>query len=133
MKKLFSTLAFVAAIACTATAQNKAHEVARFNSESIEMGTIKQGVPAPATFTVTNIGKAPLVIEKTMPSCGCTMSDYTRTPILPGKTGFVKATYNAAAPGKFSKTVSVKFAGVEEVVSLNISGEVDAPKVAGNN
>lgn len=133
MKKLFSTIILVAAIACSASAQNKVHDVARFEKESIEMGMIKQGTPAPATFTITNISKSPIIIEKAVTSCGCTMSEYTRTPILPGKTGFIKATYNAATPGKFTKSVTVKFAGVDEVIALNISGEVEAAKVAGTN
>jgi hypothetical protein len=133
MKKLFTTLALVAAISGAASAQTKLHDVAKFDKESVEMGTIKQGVPAPATFTVTNIGKSPLIIEKAQAGCGCTMADYTKSPILPGQTGMVKATYNAAAAGKFNKGVTVKFAGVEEVVSLAISGEVEAPKVAGNH
>jgi hypothetical protein len=127
MKKLFSVLLIMAACSA-AQAQNKASDVAKFNTETIRMGKLKQNVPATATFVVTNIGNQPLVLEKPIPSCGCTAADYTKTPIAPGASGFVKATYNAAAPGSFTKTVSVKFTGLTDVTALSISGEVEPAK-----
>jgi hypothetical protein len=45
----------------------------------------------------TNTGSTPLVISNVRGSCGCTVTDYTKEPIAPGKTGNVKATFNAAA------------------------------------
>jgi hypothetical protein len=132
MKKILCTMLLTAAITGAAFAQNKAHDVARFNTESIDMGKVRQNEPMPAVFTVTNIGKTPLVIEKAVPACGCTAREYTTEPILPGKTGTVKATYNAAAVGKFNKSVTVKFAGIDEPVTLNISGEVEAKVAAAN-
>ena len=126
MKKLFTAIAIMAAISTTSFAQTKVTDVAKFNTESIELGKLKQGVPATATFVIKNIGKKPLMIEKTIPSCGCTAADYTKTPILPGKSGTVTATYNAAAMGKFNKSVSVKFAEIPDITTLAISGEVEA-------
>ena len=41
-----------------------------------------------------------------------------------GKAGEIKATYNAASIGAFEKHMTVKFAGVEEVKSITIKGEV---------
>jgi len=133
MKKLITSLLIAAAISTTAAAQTQVTEVTRFNTERIQMGKLKQGEPATATFTVTNTGNKPLFIEKTMPSCACTTPEYTKTPIAPGKTGFVKATYNAGNMGSFTKTVYVKFAGVEKVSELVISGEVQAAKAVVKN
>jgi hypothetical protein len=126
MKKLFTAIAIMAAISTTSYAQTKVSDIAKFNTESIDLGKLKQGVPTTATFIVKNISKKPLLIEKTMPSCGCTAAEYTKTPILPGKTGTVTATYNAAALGKFNKSVSVKFAELPDITTLGISGEVEA-------
>jgi Protein of unknown function (DUF1573) len=43
---------------------------------------------------------------------------------MPGGSGFIKATYNAAAPGAFNKTVTVT-ANIESgFVQLTIKGEV---------
>lgn len=102
----------------------KADEIAKFTSETVDLGTVKKGNPVTATFTVTNIGKEDLVIENVTPGCGCTKSDYTKEPIKAGKTGTITATYNAANAGKFSKSVYVKFMGVEEQKSISIVGDV---------
>jgi hypothetical protein len=103
----------------------KVNDVAKFSSETVDMGKLKLNNPVTATFTVTNVSKEDLVIENVTPGCGCTKSDYTKEPIKPGKTGTITATYNAAAPGKFTKTVYVKFLGVDEQKSLVIVGTVE--------
>lgn len=124
MKKLL--LSFTALFIATAMfAQTKTvADVAKFATETIDLGKVKQGVPVTATFTVTNVSKEPLIIEQANPTCGCTIGDYTKTPILPGKTGTITATYNAAAASHFTKTMTVKFAGVDEVKNIIITGDV---------
>jgi len=67
-----------------------------------------------------------LIIEQANPTCGCTISDYTKEPIAPGKTGVINATYNAAAIGHFEKHLTVKFAGVAEMKSITFVGDVIA-------
>ena len=126
MKKLlFSLMAFTFATAVFA--QKKADDVAKLSTETFDFGKIKQNVPSTATFVVTNIGTEPLIIEQANPTCGCTISDYTKAPIAPGKTGYIKATYNAAALGGIHKTLTVKFAGVDEIKQINLAGEVLEP------
>lgn len=122
MKKLL--LAVLVLSSTTLFAQKKANDIAKLNVETYDFGKIKQNVPAVATVVVTNIGTEPLLIDQASPSCGCTISDYTKTPIAPGKTGTIKATYNAAALGKFDKTITVKFAGADDVKFIKLTGEV---------
>ncbi len=105
-------------------AQKKSDDVAKFTSEIYDYGKIKQGVPAVATFTVTNISKEPLIIELASPTCGCTISDYTKEPIAPGKTGIITATFNAASPSHIDKHLTVKFAGVDDIKSITLTGDV---------
>lgn len=127
IKKSYMKHLLIACFAlCTfvATAQKKVAEVAKFSSESVDLGKVKVGNPVTGTFTVTNVGTTPLVIENVTPGCGCTKSDYTKEPIAAGKTGTITATYNAAVVGNFSKTVYVKFAGVNEQANLNVVGQV---------
>lgn len=107
-------------------AQKKADEVAKFNVETFDFGKIKQNVPVTATFIVTNISKEPLIIEQANPSCGCTVSDYTKAPIAPGKTGYIKAIYNAADLGPVNKQITVKFMNASDIKFLNFKGEVSA-------
>ncbi|MBL7865466.1 MAG: DUF1573 domain-containing protein [Cyclobacteriaceae bacterium] len=89
-----------------------------------DFGKIKQGVPVTHEFSFVNKGKAPMIITNAQPSCGCTIPSWTKDPIPPGGQGYVKATYNAASPGAFDKSVTVT-ANVETgVVTLRIRGEV---------
>ena len=130
MKKLL--LAVLALSSTTLFAQKKADDIAKFNTETFDFGKIKQNVPATATVVVTNIGTEPLMIDQAAPSCGCTISDYTKTPIAPGKTGEIKATFNAAAIGRIDKTITVKFAGADDVKFIKLTGEVLAPTDSSN-
>lgn len=119
----------VAVIAITSTVLSqpqtkKVADVAKFTNETIDFGKIKQSIPAKGTFTVTNISTAPLIIEQANPTCGCTISDYTKEPIAPGKTGVINATYNAANSGHFEKHLTVKFAGIDEMKSITFTGDV---------
>lgn len=123
MKHFF--FAFTALIVANIViAQTKVADKVKFASEIVDLGTVKQGNPVTGTFTLTNIGQEPLVIESVTPGCGCTKSDYTKEPIMAGKTGTITATYNAAAAGNFSKTVYIKFKGIDEQKSVSITGKV---------
>jgi Protein of unknown function (DUF1573) len=104
----------------------KISDVAKFDSDTINLGHIKQSNPTKGTFTVTNISKSPLIIEQANPTCGCTISDYTKAPIAPGQNGVINATYNAAGIGHFEKHLTVKFAGVNEMKTITLRGEVMA-------
>ena len=131
MKKLLLSVA-VLAITSSLFAQpqaKKASDVAKFDKETIDFGKIKQGIPTKGTFVVTNITDAPLIIEAANPTCGCTISDYTKSPIAPGKTGVINATFNAANVGHFEKHLTVKFAGVEEMKTITFTGDVLSPEV----
>ena len=108
-------------------AQKKADDIAKLNTDNYDFGKVKQNTPPTATITVTNIGSEPLIIEQATPSCGCTVSDYTKAPIAPGKTGTITATYNAAAVGPINKTLTVKFAGADDVKFVKLTGEVLTP------
>ncbi len=125
MKKLL--IAILALTSTTLFAQKKADDLAKLSVETYDLGKVKQGVPATATFVVTNIGTTPLLIEQANPTCGCTISDYTKSEIAPGKTGTIKATYNAANLGHIDKTLTVKFAGADDVKNIKLTGEVLEP------
>lgn len=101
-------------------------ESAAFKWTAVEhdFGKIKQGIPVVHEFTFINKGQAPLVISTVQASCGCTVTSYTKDPIAPGGEGFVKATYNAASLGQFTKTVTVNANTEDGVAKLTIKGEV---------
>lgn len=123
MKKIILSFAALA-LTTVLFAQKTVADIAKFTTETVDLGKIKVGNPTTAVFTVTNIGKDPLIIEQANPTCGCTISNYTKEPIAPGKTGTINATYNAAGVSHFDKHLTVKFAGVDEIKSITLSGDV---------
>ncbi len=123
MKQIVLSLALLT-VSAFAFAQKKLAEVAKFKAEVVDQGKLKQNKPEDVTFVVTNIGTEPLLIEQATPGCGCTAGDYTKAPIAPGQTGTITARYNAANVGPFTKNLTVKFAGIDETISLTLKGEV---------
>lgn len=121
-KTLLLVTAFTFSVALFA--QKKVADVAKFETEVINQGTLKQNEPKEVKFIVTNISKEPLIIEQASPTCGCTVGDYTKSPIAPGATGFISAKFNAVNVGHFDKHLTVKFAGVDETKSITITGNV---------
>ena len=90
------------------TVQNvKSETPITWKSELIDLGQIPQNKPRSIEFEFKNTGKTAVVISNVKASCGCTATDYTKTPIQPGETAKITATYNAAAKGAFTKTVTV--------------------------
>lgn len=82
--------------------------VAAFGKIEHDFGTIKEGQSVEYTFQVKNSGEAPLIIQKADPSCGCTVPDWTKEPIPPGGSGFVKAKFDSSGKtGIQNKTITV--------------------------
>jgi hypothetical protein len=96
----------------------------KWQETNYNFGDIKKGVPVTHDFTFVNTTSETIVISNVKASCGCTATNYTKTPIKPGETGFVSAKFNAAATGPFSKTVRVNFNEGEKPVTLVIKGKV---------
>lgn len=122
MKKiLFLAAAFVTGL--TVMAQ-KPDEVIKLNTENYNFGKIKQGVPVTTYFTVTNISDKPVMINEVVPSCGCTTPEWSKEPLAPNASAKIKVGYNAASPMPFSKDITIRLAGIQEVKMIKISGEV---------
>ena len=101
----------------------------KWSEETWDFGTIPQGTPVTHEFKFTNTGKTPLVISKVDKSCGCTTPKWSTEPIMPGKTGWVSATFNAAAANAFTKTVTVHSNAKDGDKVLYIKGVVKAKDV----
>ena len=118
--------AVVLGFAFTASAQDSQKAEFKFNEEKHDFGKIPQGTPVTTVFEFTNVGKEPLILTEVRPTCGCTIADYTKTPVKGGEKGTIKITYNAAAAAPFNKTIVVKSNAVTPEKYLNIVGEVVA-------
>ncbi|QGK72608.1 DUF1573 domain-containing protein [Flavobacterium sp. SLB02] len=95
-----------------------------WKTETIDVGQIPQGTPKAIVYEFKNTGKTAVVITNVQGSCGCTATDYTKEPILPGKSAKVTATYNAANKGGFTKTVTVTTSAETTPKVLTLKGTV---------
>jgi hypothetical protein len=130
MKKILMICAVILGFAFTASAQDSQKAEFKFNEEKHDFGKIPQGTPVTTVFEFTNVGKEPLILTEVRPTCGCTIADYTKTPVKSGDKGSIKITYNAAAAAPFNKTIVVKSNAVTPEKYLNIIGEVVAKQAS---
>ena len=108
-----------------ASANTKATVAAfTWDEQSFDFGKIAKGKPVTHEFEFTNTGGAPLVIANVKSPCGCTTPEWTKEPIPVGGSGYIKATFNAASAGAFTKTISIS-ANVNAAVTLTIKGVVE--------
>ena len=103
----FSAIAPVQSLVCTNENNSITASTIVWKAETVDVGEIPQGTPKAIVYEFKNTGKTAVVITNVKGSCGCTATDYTKEPILPGKSAKVTATYNAANKGAFTKTVTV--------------------------
>lgn len=95
-----------------------------FDQEVFEFGSIKEGESVSHTFKFTNTGNAPLKINKAKSTCGCTVPDWPKNPIAPGKTGEIKVIFNSKGKAGVQKKPVYIYANTAEVTKVFISGKV---------
>lgn len=82
--------------------------VIKFEVMEHDFGTVNEGDKVEYTYKFTNEGSADLLLTNVKPACGCTVPEYTKTPIAPGQSGELKVTFDTAGkPGLQQKTVNV--------------------------
>ena len=77
-------------------AKNHAETTLALSEPDFNFGKIKKGDVVEHVYEVTNTGKNPLIISSVQPTCGCTVPDYTKDPILPGQKGKITLKFNSA-------------------------------------
>lgn len=127
MKKAITLIVFLIGLslgvyAQTATASNGGSIT--WKAVEHDFGNIPQGVPVTAEFVFTNTGNTNIILSEVKPSCGCTAADYTKEPVAPNKSGYIKATYNASSIGSFTKAITVKHNVGEGTQVLILKGTV---------
>lgn len=98
-----------------------------FETLVIDFGDIqKSDKPVETVFRFKNTGKDPIILSNVRPSCGCTIPEWTKDPVLPKKIGEIKVQYkNTHIVGTFSKTISVTSnKNPDNPITLTIKGKV---------
>ena len=129
MKKMI-VMALMLVSGITATMAQKPAEI-KFDKTSHNFGTFSEKDPkVTCVFTYTNVGESPLVVNQAIASCGCTVPEYTKTPVQPGEKGEIKVTYNGAGkfPGHFKKSITIRTNGAVEMTRLYIEGDMTEGK-----
>lgn len=125
MKKIFSLFLFL----LTVIAFDNLHAEVKveFASTSHDFGNVKAGKgPVTAIYEFTNTGDEPLTVAGvTNGGCHCTKPQYPKKPILPGKKGQIKVSFNPAGySGEFKRSIKVKINSLSPRITLTFNGAV---------
>ena len=108
----------------TTTATNVTGAEISFAKKTIDYGTLHVGDVKVMSMEYTNTGKKPLILDNVTTNCDCTEVEWSKKPVMPGKTGVIKVTYTAKNTGKISKWVTVMSNAETDRVVLKTTGEV---------
>lgn len=96
-----------------------------FEESVYDFGEVKEGEVVEHVYTYTNTGAAPVILSQVSASCGCTTPSYTQTPVLPGKTGEIKVSFDSNGQvGKQQKIVTIASNAENGVTTVQLKGEV---------
>jgi Protein of unknown function (DUF1573) len=96
---------------------------------AVNFGTIVKGEKVHVKYTCKNTGSKPLFIYYVRPGCGCTVANYTKAAIMPGKTGEVDAEFDSNhgnGTGEIHKSINVQTNTFKASPRLTFSGTVQA-------
>jgi hypothetical protein len=81
----------------------------QFESMVHDFGNLKQDEISACTFKYKNTGNAPLIITEVEKPCGCTIPEWDKAPLMPGKTAEIKVRFSPKEQpkGVFRKTLNV--------------------------
>jgi hypothetical protein len=86
---------------------------------------IYQGEKLEYKFKFKNTGQNNLIISSTKTTCGCTVSDYPKEPILPGASAYIKIVFDSEnKSGYFHKAIEVSANTIPNKHVLEIIGKI---------
>jgi hypothetical protein len=133
--KPFTLLLFISLITSACSSSNSSEATANvdkatapvmtFAKESHDFGQVNEGDKVVFDFFFTNTGKSALIISNATATCGCTVPEYPKQPLAPGKTGIIHVVFNSTGKsGMQNKIITLTtntFKGNEE---LHLVGNV---------
>jgi hypothetical protein len=91
----------------------------------IELKNLHQNKTSETVFTLKNTGTQPMIIQMVNTSCGCTVPEWEKQPVLTGKSTEIKVKITPEEKSYFSKTITVHCNTEEGRILLKISGMVE--------
>jgi hypothetical protein len=104
-----------------------------FSEERFNFGTVAAGEKVQHNFKIKNTGKEPLIITNASSSCGCTVPEWPKEPIAPGKSGEIKVVFDSnGKSGAQSKRVTIVSNTNPPESFLYLEGDVTGTTPQGN-
>ncbi len=104
-----------------------------FEEVKYDFGSVVQGGTVDHTFKFKNTGTAPLVISNIGVSCGCTTPEWTKAPVMPGKTGTIAAHFNSTGKmGMQNKVLTIESNATAGSTTVSLVGEVKEASATAN-
>lgn len=100
--------------------------IVKFAETEFNFGTVKENAGyVTCEFAFTNYGKSPLIINEVKSSCGCAVPEWTRQPVLPGKSDTLRVCFNPQRQsGAITTTIQVNSNAETPQAMLLIRGVV---------
>ncbi len=113
----------------SATSANTQLPAISFDESVHDFGKITQGERVKWSFHFVNTGNSNLVISNVSTTCGCTVADYPKDPIAPGKDGKIEVEFNSEGKsGMVDRKVTVVSNCEPNSTVLTIKSEVIVPQ-----
>ncbi len=97
-----------------------------FNEETHDFGKVPEGPDQEYDFTFKNSGKSAILIKEAHGSCGCTVPQWPKEPILPGENAAIHVTYHTnGRVGAINKDVIITSNALLPTMTLHIKGTVE--------
>ena len=131
MKKIYLLLLFIFTTSSLITAQeqitiNYNAPIIKFETELIDLGTFMQydDPSSKCEFIFTNTGKEPLIISKAKGSCGCTVPNWPKEPIMSGESGVIQVNYDEKRVGSFNKSITITSNAKNSPQIVKVKGKI---------
>lgn len=107
----------------------KAVPVMTFEETVHNFGKMTQGEIAKYDFVFKNTGNEPLLISSVRTTCGCTVTNFPKIPIEPGKKGIIKVVFNSAYKEGFqNKKILIHANTNPKDLVLTVKANVNIPE-----
>ena len=100
-----------------------------FEKATYNFGDLKQGEKAEHLFYFRNDGDSPLILNNVLSTCGCTVPEWPREPILSDSTNVIKVVFDSSSKiGRQNKVVTIRSNSKQGDYRLRISAMVLPPE-----
>jgi len=124
-KMLIFTLTLFAFMIATAQDSGKNTPEITFDKLVHDFGAVFQGDKTEYDFTFRNTGNQPLIISDVKSTCGCTVPEWPKNPILPGSSASIRVKYNSSIVGPINRQITILSNAANSPSVLRVAGTVN--------